>query len=131
MADNLSDYLENKLLDHSFGKTAYTMPTVYLALFTTATNDATGGTEVSGGSYARKSTAGADWSAASAGAITNANALEFIQATASWGTVTHFATYDAPTGGNRLWHGPLTASKTIDSGDIARFAAGDIDAALT
>jgi hypothetical protein len=131
MADNLSNYLENKLLDHAFGKTSYTMPSVWLALFTSATDDASGGTECTGGSYARKATAAADWAASASGAITNANALEFVQATGSWGTVTHMATYDAVTSGNRLWHGAVTASKTIDNGDIARFAAGEIDATLS
>jgi hypothetical protein len=57
-------YLERKLIDHSTGKTSYTMPTVYVGLFTAAPSDAGGGTEVTGGSYARKSTAAADWSAA-------------------------------------------------------------------
>lgn len=44
-----SDYLENKLLDHQLGKTSYTMPTVYVGLFTAAPSDSGGGTEVSGG----------------------------------------------------------------------------------
>ena len=132
MADNLSDYLENKLLDHSVGKTAFTMPTVYVALFTSATNDTTGGTEVStsGTAYAREATAGADWNAASGGATSNANAIEWATATASWGTVTHIALYDAVSGGNRLWHGALSASKAIDTGDIFRLPAGELDLSL-
>ena len=53
-AGALSDYLENKLIDHVFRGTAYTAPgTVYVALFTSACSDSAGGTEVSGGSYAR------------------------------------------------------------------------------
>lgn len=119
-----SDYLENKLLDHQVGKTSYTMPTAYVALFTAAPSDTGGGTEVTGGSYARKTTAGADWNAAASGSTSNANALTFPTATASWGTVTHWGIYDASSAGNLLRWAALTTSKTIASGDTASFAAG-------
>lgn len=119
-----SDFLENKLLDHMLGKTSYTMPTAYVGLFTAAPSDAGGGTEVTGGSYARKSTAGADWNAAAAGSSSNANAITFVTATASWGTVTHFGIFDAATAGNLLRWAALTTSKTIGNGDTASFAAG-------
>ena len=50
-----TDFLENKIIDHMLRNQAYTPPTtVYVALFTTATTDAGGGTEVSGGAYARQ-----------------------------------------------------------------------------
>src|SRR5690349_8798175 len=119
-----SDYLENKLLDHQVGKTSYTMPTVYVGLFTAAPSDSGGGTEVSGGSYARKSTAGADWNAASGGSTTNANAITFVTATGSWGTVTHWGLFDASSAGNLLRWAALGTSKTIGNGDTASFAAG-------
>lgn len=121
-----SDYLENKINDHIVGKTSYTMPTAYVALFTAAPSDAGGGTEVTGGSYARKVTAGADWNASSAGSISNANAITFVTATGSWGTVTHFGVFDASTAGNLLFWAVLTNSKTIGTGDTASFAAGTL-----
>jgi hypothetical protein len=119
-----TDYLENKLLDHIVGKTSYTMPTTHVALFTAAPSDAGGGTEVSGGSYARKATAGADWNAASGGSISNANALAFPTASGSWGTVTHWALMDASTSGNMLRWAALGASKAVGTGDTPSFAAG-------
>jgi hypothetical protein len=119
-----SDYLENKLLDHQVGKTSYTMPSVWVGLFTAAPSDAGGGTEVSGGSYARKATTGADWTAASGGSTSNANILSFVTATASWGTVTHFGLFDAATAGNLLRWAALGSSKTIGNGDTASFAVG-------
>lgn len=106
------------------GKTAWTMPTAYVGLFTAAPSDSGGGTEVTGGSYARKSTAGADWNAASGGSTSNANAITFVTATASWGTVTHFGIFDAATAGNLLRWAALTTSKAIGNGDTASFAAG-------
>ena len=50
-----SDYLEDKVLEHVFGGNAFTAPsTLYVALFTVAPSDTGGGTEVSGGAYARQ-----------------------------------------------------------------------------
>lgn len=125
-----SDYAENKILDHIVGKTSFTMPTAYLALFTTAPTDAGGGTEVSGGSYARVTTAGADWGAASGGANTNANTLTFPTATGNWGTIVAAGLYDASSSGNLLIWNNLTANKTVTSGDTISFPAGNIDFTL-
>ena len=119
-----SDYAEDKVNELLVGKTAFTLPTAYVALYTAAPSDSGGGTEVSGGSYARKSTAGADWAASSGGSISNANAITFVTASGSWGTVTHFGVFDASTSGNLLFWAALTTSKTIGSGDTASFAAG-------
>lgn len=119
-----TDYLENKILDHVLGKTSYTMPTAYVGLFTAAPSDSGGGTEVSGSNYSRKSTAGADWNAASSGSSSNANAITFATPSGSWGTVTHFGIFDAATTGNLLRWAALTTSKTIGSGDTPSFAAG-------
>lgn len=124
MAGSKTDYLENKVIDHVTGKTAYTKPTAYVALFTAAPSDAGGGTEVSGSNYSRVTTAGADWNAAASGSTSNANALTFPTPSGSWGTVTHFALFDAATTGNMLIWGSLTTSKTIGTGDTASFAAG-------
>lgn len=121
-----SDYLENKVLDHTTGKTSYTMPAVYVGLYTAAPTDAGGGTEATGGSYARKSTAGADWNAAASGSTSNANTITFVTASGSWGTVTHFGLFDASTAGNLLRWAALTTSKTIGTGDVASFPAGNL-----
>jgi hypothetical protein len=121
-----TSYLEAKVLDHTNGKTAYTMPTVYIGLLTAAPTDTTSGTECTGGSYARKSTAGTDWVAGSGNpaSSSNAAAITFVTATGSWGTATHFAQYDASTVGNMLRWGVLGTSKAIGTGDSASFAIG-------
>lgn len=119
-----SDYAENKVNELLVGKTAFTLPTAHVALYTAAPTDAGGGTEVTGGAYARVATAGTDWAASSGGSISNANAITFPAATAAWGTVTHFGVFDAATAGNLLFWAALTTSKAIASGDTASFAAG-------
>lgn len=133
---SFSDYLENKLLDHIVGKTSFTIPTVYIALCTADPTDAGTGASMNEvpntNSYARKSTAGGDWDVAAAGAIANAVAIEFAQASGSWGTITHFALVDSGThgAGNMLAHGNLTASKVVTDGDTVIFAIGDLDITL-
>ena len=133
MAGSFSDFLELELLDHVFGNAAYTAPTpVYVALFTAAPTDSGGGTEVTGGSYARVSVTNnaTNFPAASGGSKSNGTTITFATASASWGTVTSFAIFDASTAGNMLCWATLTANKTIDSGDTASFAASALTITL-
>lgn len=125
---SFSDYLENKVLDHVFGGSAYTAPaTLYLALYTVAPTDAGGGTEVSGGSYARQTCA----FTVSGNLASNTTAVEWPVATGTWGTVVAVGVFDAATSGNLLAYGNLTSSKSIASGDVFRIPAGDLDITLT
>jgi hypothetical protein len=121
-----SDYAELKTLDWCTGKAdpPTSIGARYVALFTAAPSDSGGGTEVSGGSYARKSTVAADWNAASAGSASNANAITFVTPSGSWGTVTHFGIFDASSGGNLIRWAALGTSKVIGTGDTPSFAAG-------
>lgn len=123
-----SDYLENAILNHVFRNTALTSPaTVYMGLFTVAPTDAGGGTEVTGGGYARQAVA---FGAPSGGAISNSAIEEFTASGANFGTIVAFGLFDAPTAGNLLAWGTIT-SATINDGDTLRFAIGDIDITLT
>lgn len=121
-----SNYLEKKVLDHVLTASAYTQPgSRYLALFTnpssdTATKLESGNitTEVTGGSYARTLvTFAAAVDGATGGESKNNTTVTFPTATAAWGTITHVAVMDAPSGGNVLFWGPTVVSKAIDAGD--------------
>jgi hypothetical protein len=121
----MTDYLENKLIDHTFRGVSFTAPAaLHIALFTAAPSDAGGGTEVTGGSYARVALAPSTTnpSAGTGGTTSNNVAITFPTATASWGTVTHVAIFDASTAGNMLWWGALTASQVVGSGGTFSFA---------
>jgi hypothetical protein len=125
-----SDYLENKILDHILGGGDYTRPaTLYVALYTAAPTDAGGGTEVTGGSYARLAVTNdaTNFPAAAGGTKSNGTAFEFPEATASWGEVVAFGLLDAAVAGNLLMWNNLNTPKTIDDGDTARFKAGELD----
>ena len=126
-----SDYWKNEILDHIFSKGSYTPPTIYVGLSTAdPTDDGSGSAEPSDNGYARVATTGSDWNVASGGAVANANDIIFPQATGSWGTITHFALFDAATGGNMLAHGSLSVPIEINSGNKTKIAAGNIDVTL-
>ena len=126
MAGNLTNYLENKLIDHFLGTTSYTMPAaVYVGLFTVTPGEAAGGTEVTGGSYARQA---ATFTAASSGATSNDTNIDFTGMPAA--TTVAIGIFDASTSGNMLLYGSLTVSKTTDAGDTLRIATGDLDISI-
>lgn len=146
-----SDFAENKLIDWFFraqalGITGATAgagsgpATLFVGLFTAAPGEAGGGTEVTGGSYARVSVTSslANWagtqgagttvaSTGSSGTTSNNNAITFPAPTANWGVVTHAAVFDASTGGNPIFYSALASSKTVNNGDAApSFVAGSL-----
>lgn len=137
-AQSLTDYAENKIVDHIFRGTAFTMPSeLHVALFTSACSDSAAGTEVSGGSYARAQLdpSGSNWantqasgtgaSSGTGGQTSNSAAITFPSPSANWGSITYFGIYDADSGGNMLICQQLTTPKTVNNGDAApSFAIG-------
>ena len=125
---SFSNYLETEILDHVFAGAAYTAPTTkYLALFTAIADGEAGSvTEVSGGGYARQTVA----FTTSGNTTSNNAAVEFPTATANYGTVTHVGVYDASSSGNLMAYATLSASKTIETGDVFRVPSGDLDITL-
>lgn len=135
----MSNYLENKMVDHLLRGTAYTAPgTLYVALYTAAPSDAGGGTEItigtnnysraavvsSGSSWANTQASGTGVSSGTGGLTSNSSAITFAVPSGSWGTVTHFGILDAATAGNLLFQGALTVSQTVNTGNVVSFAAG-------
>jgi len=134
----ISTYMANILLDHSFGKTSYTMPTIYLALSTANPgDDGSGLTEPSSGGYARLTMSGSDMNAASSKGNSNATDLTFTPATGSWGTITHIAVMDADTSGHVLFYDTIRdsggdpISKAVSSGDVVTISAGNLTAGIS
>lgn len=124
---SFTNFLETEVLDHVFGGNAYSAPgTIYVGLFTAAPDDTGGGTEVSGGGYARQSAA----FTVSGNTASNSASIEYPTATAPYGTVTHVGIFDAASSGNLMAYASLTASKAIDTGDVFRIPTGDLDITL-
>jgi hypothetical protein len=136
-----SNYLENKLLDHTlkYGTAPYTgASTIYLALFNnTSTNTAanleagtlTDETSTSGTAYSRKAVT---FASASSGSSATTATVTFDAATANWGTITHVAVVDGATAGagNVLFYGAVTTSKTIETGDTFQVTSGNLTISL-
>lgn len=125
MSGNLTNYAENKLLDHILGTAAYTMPTVYVSLYTVAPTDASSGTEVTGGSYARQAVS---FASSTGGATSNTANIDFTGMPAC--TVVAIGVTDALSSGNILVYGSLAANKTLDAGDTLRVSTGDLDISI-
>lgn len=128
---SISNYLEERILNHvlRYGvspASGYTWPsTVYLALHTTDPGEAGTGAEVTGGSgpYARQAIT---FSAASGGSIAmsstaHPSGIDFSGMPGA--TVTHVAIWDLSSGGNCLWSGALTSSRTVTAGDTLRITS--------
>lgn len=139
-AGSMTDTFENKIVDVMFRAQAFseTSPAnYYVALYTSSCTDASRGTEVSGGSYARVavSRATASWkgthgtttgaSSGTSGTISNAAIIQFAAPTANWGSVTAFGIEDASTAGNQVVCNNLTTPKTVNNGDAAPSFAVD------
>lgn len=126
----LTNFGEDLVLDWLFTTASATRPTAwFVSLYTVAPTESTGGTEVTGGSYARVSTA-FTVSGTAPTTAENTAAVEFAECTATWGTVVAAGIMTASTGGNLIAFANLTTSKAIDTGDVLRFNAGALDITL-
>ena len=122
-----SDYVENLALNWLLTDGAAARPTAwYIGLHTADVTDAGTGTEVSGGSYVRKAVT----FSVTNDTASNSATVTFDAATANWGTITHVAVWDAETSGNVLFHGAVTTSKTIETGDTFQISSGNLDITL-
>lgn len=141
MAGSATLYTEQAVLGHTLNFATMTRPSaVYVSLTLAApTPDASNpGSEVAGNGYARQPATFA-LTSGSSNIAANTGTIAFPAATAGWGGVGYFALHDAPTGGNRLYWGPLVdpadgitpITRNILSGDIVRFTAGVLEVIAT
>ena len=124
----MSNYLENALINHTLRNSALSAPSaVYVSLHTATPDEDASGSELSGSAYARQA---ATFASPSNGVSTTSGDINFPQATGSWGTVSHIGIWDASSSGNMLYYTALDASKTIATGDILKIAAGSLTVTL-
>lgn len=95
--------------------------TPYLALYTATPTISGGGTEVTGGSYARQAIT---FGTITAGAMSNTTALTFSGLPNA--TVTHYGILNASTSGTLKVFGSLNSSAVVISGDQIQFPIGSI-----
>ena len=141
----LSDYLENKLIDHLLRTATFSQPSVIaIALCTAAPTGADTGATIdevaNANGYTRKALnpSNSNWAATQGGTsgassgtdgiTSNAIDIEFDAASGSWGTITHIAVCDSATwgAGNLLFYGALSAPTAVDGGDQVTVDAGSL-----
>jgi hypothetical protein len=131
-----SNYLENKVLDHTLRNAAFTQPSgLYIGLFkNNALDNLEAGTltdevSTSGTAYARKAVT---FGNAALGSASNSATVTFDAATAEWGTITAIAILDGDTEGsdNVLFYGNLTTAKLIENGDTIQFVSNNVTVTL-
>jgi hypothetical protein len=109
---SISNYAELKILEHTTGKTAWTIPTnVYVKLHTADAGEA--GTTSAATETTRKVAA---WATAASGSIATSATLEWTNVAATE-TYSHWSLWDASTAGNCLWTGALSSSAAVTAGD--------------
>lgn len=121
-------YFLNLAAGNLFGtKTTPNIPqNYYIGLSTSAPN--INGTNVnepsSGAGYARVQLT--TLSEPSTGVVTNTQAINFNESTASWGTITHFVIYDSGVvgGGNLLMYGLLSTPRSVEAATIMTIKEG-------
>ena len=127
MPNNLTDYGETQLLTWQLTTTATTRPTAWYLAVGTGNTDITLTGEPSGNGYSRQSVT----FTVSGDTATNSGAITFgPNTTSAWGTMASVAIFDASTGGNCLWAGPLTDAKAIAVGDSLTIAASALTVSL-
>lgn len=110
----ISKYLAGKLLNHFILGNVYTSPTdIYMALSkANPLSDGTGISEPLPATYHRKAIT---FDVAANHKVTQDAVVQFDQALdADWGIITHYALYDALTGGNLLAFGSLSTPANVD-----------------
>lgn len=138
-AGALTDYAENKIVDALLrGQTLGAPATWYLGLDTVSCTETGGGTEVTGGNYARQAvtaslanwagTQGAGTTVASSGTGgTTSNNAAINWPTTTWsGTVVSVRLWDAASAGNAWVCTPLGSNKTVNTGDGLGFSSGSM-----
>lgn len=137
-----SDYLEEGILQHTLRGQALPVPaTIYMALFTQNPTDtgAVANSELADSMYAREDVAqggtiGSGWSSPSVSGdgteVANAKVLQFPPIADGTVTVTHYGLYDAASGGNLLYHGAFTVSKSLEVNDVLSIAVGGLQVVL-
>lgn len=131
----------NSILNAFFGRSQYASlaSTCYIGLSTTTPDAAganftepaagTGYSKVLIGTYNQANTQMMD--AASNGTISNSsNIIFFPEATAAWGTITHFGIFTSKTATTPIMWGALSTSIAVPSGYIPIFRAGALNVSL-
>lgn len=129
---SFTNWFENVILNHIFGKGNYSPQTIYVGLCSSNPGEgATGGNcyEMPNQyAYSRVQTSSGIWTTSSGGIISNAAEVVFPHATGNWGTATHFVLTNSGSygSGSVLLYGALAASRYVARNSVPRFDVGEL-----
>jgi len=120
---DLSTHAANRALTWLMTGSSVARPvSIYVGAFTSPS------TEVSGNGYARQTLT---FSNGSNRGVSNTSTASFTASGGPWGTITHLGLFDAATGGNLLWQGPMmSGAKLIENNDTLDVRAGNVTVLL-
>jgi len=125
-------YFQNVVMGNLFKtKTSPALPTAYyIGLSSTTPTVAGACTEPStiGTGYARVQLS--NLSEPTNGVITNSAAVSFPESKTDWGTMTHYAVFDAATGGNLLFYNNLSISRKVEPNTVITIKANQLKVSL-
>tara|TARA_R110002051_G_scaffold315561_1_gene394042 strand:+ start:118 stop:522 length:405 start_codon:yes stop_codon:yes gene_type:complete len=131
---DFTTYLETRVLDfwlNGNGLSSTSPGTLYVALHTANPGEAGSANEASGSGYARQVITFGSAATDTAGATSISNDSEPVFGAFTGPlTFTHVSITDAVTGGNVLFYGDLSSSKTVANTDSLRFTAGNVSVTL-
>lgn len=124
---SFTNYFEEKVIGHALaGETWSPVSTYHIALFTASPGEAGGGTECTGGAYARVSVT----FSRTGSQVANAADAEFPVSTANRDPVTAVGIFDAASAGSLVAYKVFSAAKQYNSGQNLRFLAGELTISL-
>ena len=134
MANSLSNYSENLILNSLFGGVTLNPPSsLYFGLSTTSIDEIGNGIlEPVGNGYTRVTVANntTSFPTTSTSQKSNGISISFPQSSGAWGTIIDFFVSDSLSGGNILCYGTLSTPKDVTSGDILSFGMGNLTISL-
>ena len=128
---DLSDYMENLVLNYFRAQNLTAPTTVYVGLCSSATDDSMTGATVpelaNANGYARQAVSFGAPSGGTNNEIANTGAINF-SASADWAQATHFFIVDSATwgAGNMLAHAALGTAVTVLAGQVRQFPVGEL-----
>lgn len=130
---SFSNYQENKILNAVYNGAALSNPaTVYTSLHTADPGETGATAEATYTGYARKGATAntTNFPTTSSGVIANGIAITFDPCTGGSNAITHFAHWDAVSGGNCIGSGALTSTLNVSNGVTPSFAIGAMTVTL-
>ena len=128
MQFQISNYLEEEILDHTLRNIPFSSPTtVYAALLSSLSSDGDVVAELNGASYARQTI---EFDEPSNGVTANSSLVAFPSVGSDWGTARYVGIYDALAAGNLLFWAEFDPARIIATSAVFKIPEGSLDIVL-